>query len=333
MHGNRTSTRPSSVRLIILMLVAALVAGCATTKPQDSAPVAKAKVKAFLKRAQDPRRHWLTVHPVSHGYEFENAYRTLQDRFTRLPFVSSESHAPLVKMSARTEKTWVCLLDTTCRRNWIDFTTAVKNQLVPLDPVREFYIHGRHTINPVTGYIGVFQTVNLGKLRIESFLFSIAVSQNKLLGLQRETNSRNFSAVIGWGFLKTLSFIQIDYPRRTVTMAATTAYKPSDELLIAEAKLRESSGAACVEGLLNGEPFHIILDTAGNYAIAEENPSPEPIKQINLGSLVLRDVMAISATDAQVGLPRIPRIGRKILERFKVTFDNKHHKVWFEKSQ
>ena len=86
-----------------------------------------------------------------------------------------------------------------------------------------------------------------------------------------------------------------------------------------------------VDGMVDGQPGPIILDTAGDFELSVTNASVHLMKQLSLGDLVFRQVRAITSRDNGLEPQKYPRLGRQLLSRYKVTFDNLHSMVYFER--
>lgn len=91
----------------------------------------------------------------------------------------------------------------------------------------------------------------------------------------------------------------------------------------------DREGAYVVQGRINGRKTDVVLDTAGNYEVALPAATESP-PSIELGTLVLQPAKTIDRETAGLGPGRRIQIGRKLLGKYKVTFDNQKRIVYFE---
>jgi len=138
-------------------------------------------------------------------------------------------------------------------------------------------------------------------------------------------------AILGCDILKAFAFVQIDYPNHTVVFSATSEYAPDGTNLIAALPLKEVEGAFAVDGAIDGEKKTIILDSAGEFKIAMDNPPSDELKQVSIGDLVFRNVKVVESKNQSLGLLSHPRIGRQLLSKFNITFVPKKKIVYFER--
>ena len=91
-------------------------------------------------------------------------------------------------------------------------------------------------------------------------------------------------------------------------------------------------GAYSTTGSLDGQKARFIIDTAGDYGLLMPDGSTDPFTRVMLGDMPLMNVQPEQA-NAKWSLAEspYPRIGRKILERFTVVFDNDKNKIYFER--
>ena len=101
--------------------------------------------------------------------------------------------------------------------------------------------------------------------------------------------------------------------------------------MIAALPLKEVEGAFATDGAIDGEKKTIILDSAGDFEVAMDNPPSDTLKQVSVGDLVFRNVKVVESKDQSLGLLSHPRIGRKLLSKFNITFAPKKKLVYFER--
>ena len=228
------------------------------------------------------------------------------------------------------EETIAALIDTTAARSWLDFATFTRVKATPLGPPAYDYTP-RNVNDSIPGYASILTKLRFDQLHMESALFHFRAATGPLGYLARGEDHPAPSAILGCDILKAFAFVQIDYPNHSVIFSATSEYSPDVTNLIAALPLNEVEGAYAAEGMADNEKKLILLDSAGNFEMAMDNPPSDKLKQISVGDLVFRNVTAVSSKDRSLGLLSHPRIGRQLLSRFKITFVPKKKLVYFER--
>ncbi|NIP91965.1 MAG: hypothetical protein GWO24_00170, partial [Akkermansiaceae bacterium] len=90
---------------------------------------------------------------------------------------------------------------------------------------------------------------------------------NGLGPLSRGLEKPKPSVVVGNDMIRAFETFQLDYPGRTLRLAATTRYTPRKDALMTTLAAGYAHGALTVDGAINGRPAPIVLDSAGDYAV------------------------------------------------------------------
>jgi hypothetical protein len=321
--------------------LALLAAGCATENPNVIRPLKESELRSFFAHAKDPRSFWITVYPSEQGALFAGANRVHMDQVVKLPFqpeqtpvllfqTAAEASAPAVKFDFGRDEEYLALLDTTSARSWLDFTVAMDHNVTPLGPPA-YKETPAHVQDAIPGYASVASKLRFDKLNVESALLHVRAARGPLGALARRKEKPWPQLVVGADLLKAFQFIQFDYPNRRVVVSATAGYAPEPEALVASVPLRDLQGLFGAQGYINGAGRTFLIDTAGDFEVAMADPPTNVLRQISVGDLVFRQVTVVSSRQQGLGLLKYPRIGRRLLCRFRVTVCPAQRKVFFEK--
>ena len=154
------------------------------------------------------------------------------------------------------------------------------------------------------------------------------LAQVKNLDLQRVAEPSPFANI---PVLRHLRFVQIDYPGRTVRLSSTLPYEHSEALLLGSTRLIPNARAAVTQGTIDGINHRILIDSAGDFSLILPGGEAKTAKEVILGDLVVSNLK--TSTPEEHGLQDIPfaRIGRKVLTKFKITFDFRRNLLIFER--
>ncbi len=326
-----------------VMLVLVFASACATRKPAEPKPLPPEQAQAFFRGARDPRQFWLTVYESDAGPVVTGGNRLHAERFAHMPFVSSRSSTlPLLEIRGRHPTEYAALLDTSSRGSWVDFDTARAVRATPIAPPL-ITKHAEHVADPNIGCLSVISTIRLENLRVESALFYVRMVDGPLGPLLRNVPTDRkkerkrapapleASFVLGCDWIKSFAFVQIDYPNRSVAFSSTRSYTPSEDHVIAVLPLREKNGIFAFRGTIDTEPVIFLLDSVGDYELAMARPADTRARRVTVGDLVFRNTDVVPLDEHHLGLPDHPRIGRKLLEHYRVTFDRSQRLVFFER--
>lgn len=314
------------------LCVVLLAGGCVTTPSNETKPLTDDQLRAVFGRAKDARSFWITVYTSPNKTaQFSGANRVHPEQIAERKFVKeTESTAPMIDVDNGREEKCVALIDTTTTRNWIDFPTFTRTKAIPLGPPAYDYTP-RHVNDDVAGYACILTKLRFDQLHMENALLHFRSATGPLGPLARNENRPAPDIVIGCDLIKSFGFVQIDYPRHAVIIASTSEYAPDANTLIATVPLREMEGSFAADGAIDGEKQLFLLDSAGEFEIAMDNPSSDKLKQVSVGDIVFRNVSVVDSKGQGLGLLKYPRIGRQLLSKFKVTFVPKKKLVHFER--
>lgn len=329
-----------------ILLVLVFVSACATRKPAESRPLSPEQRHAYFRSARDPRQFWLTVYESEVGPVITGGNRLHANRFAGMPFVSPrQSTLPLIQIRGRHPVEYAALVDTSSRGSWVDFETARAVGAMPIGPP-PFPMRAEHVNDPEIGYLSVITKIRLDNVHVDAALFHTRIVDGPLGPLLRnvppmQQDRRRGRApkqpvlrapfVLGCDWIKSFAFVQVDYPNRNVTFSTTESYAPSEEHLIAVLPLREVNGIFAFRGSLDGAPAIFLLDSVGDYEIAMARPKEPYARRVMVGDLVFRDARVTPLAEMHLGLPDHPRIGRQLLQRYRITFDRSERVVFFER--
>lgn len=320
-----------SLFIFLLFGLLLLTNGCVTRRPDSQVrPLSTQEQQSFFARAQDERRFWLTRYETDHGPMFAGAHRVHAERFARAEF-SHPRHAtlPMIPVRLRYQNDYNALIDTSSPANWIQFGAAIHEGVIPVGPPPH-RLFPAHVNDPIPGFLSVASRLTIDPIHVETTLLYVKAAHGPLTYLERHPNTPNATLVLGSEFIRAFQFVQINFPSRLVIFSTTTPFTPDPDRLIASVPMQSYYGIIAVEGVLDDVETPFLLDSIGDFMVATEHAGTT-IRHVSIGDLVLRNIDPISMAEARLGLEEIPRIGRRILERYVVTFDTEQALVHFER--
>jgi hypothetical protein len=305
--------------------------GCTTKKPQrDSYPTVN-EVSARLKNLEDPDKYWIKVYRTKTGPRFIDANRTHINQEEETSFITSKRvNLPVIDASVRKNQNLAALIDTMSEKNWIDFYTANKFNVLTLGPDTPYFIQPKHVKDPLESVIGLIPKFRIGSLHIESVIANIR-PQNMTLGpLGRGIDRPDPEMVLGHDFLKAFSIVQLDFLEQKVRLSVSSTYQPSPEHIIAALPFEYGPRGILVNGALEHYRGNIAIDVAGDYELAIPYPERPVETQLILDGLVRRSIPVTDSLTLGFGADSIPSIGQKMMHDLIVTIDNRAKKIYFE---
>jgi len=330
----RFMRRQLQLHALGLAALCLLFAGCQTLMrgggdAADGRPWTNEEARAFLARAEDARRYGITVYDSARGPVYDGVHRTHYGQIASLPFRSSRSaSAPLIPLDARTQ-TFLALMDTTAAQCWVHMETARALRVVPLYPVHAE--RPAHVRDATRGYASIVPQIRFESFYVETALLFTRGATGSLGSLARGQEAPRADLVLGTDFLTSLQFVQWNYPARTAMFSATTPYRPRERALVASVPYQLREGVVVALGAVNGAERLIAIDVAGDFEAALPGTASASVRQLSVGDLVLRNVAGIGIAQSELGFEQTPRIGRRLLQRFKVTLDNGKQVIHFER--
>ena len=314
-------------RWLILLVTAGLMAGC-ITKVKTPQPLSQEELKVLFEPTRDPRTFWITVYQSKSGPLFSGANRLHPEQLSVLPFESLwKSSTPIIEIEHRQDKTFDALVDTSSPESWLTVKTAQKMSFIPFGPPA-YEAFPKHVKDPFIGYGGIITKLVFDLVHMENALFYTRSAKGPFTPLERG-EGKKVDAVMGCNLMIPFQFVQFDFPEKEFVVSSTLDYTPNSQKVLAMTPRLLTQGAYSVEGMMNGEETTFILDTGGAFEVAMHEPTRDVITQLSIGDLVCRNVSVTNAVG--LGFEGVPRIGRGVLSKFKVTFDNKRKMVYFEK--
>ena len=317
--------------LLLLALVAAL-AGCRSPQNDYIKPLPDDQLRSFFGKPEDPRRYAITIYSSDDGPVFVGANRLHAGQQAVLPFATRRSDtSPVIEAGTKNGEPLPFLLDTSARESWLRFESAGVIRAAPLGTDRAYGTTPRHVRDDIVGYGCITAHLVFDPMWMENVVIFVRAAAGPLGMMARNTDNPKPEGVLGADVLRSFSYVQMDFEARLVTMTATLGYHPNPDRLIAAVPLIDKDGPYAVSGMVDGKKATIVLDTGGDFAIATPKMTMGAIKQISIGDLVFRDVRPFTLRERNLTPETTVRIGRQLLSHYKVTFDNLHYTVYFEK--
>ncbi len=314
--------------LLALCCTLIFATGCATTpKKEVDTPLTPDEIRAFLKRGKDSNVFWIRSYASQDGYCFENADRIKGRGLARISYVfSRRENRPIIRVTPHFGKPLTALLDTTSRNSWVDIAKTFDCDLAPIIPPG----HRRtplHLTNQVPGYLSVASELIFDSIRMDAVILCPRMA-NGLGPLSR--GAENIDLILGNNILHAFNMVRIDGQDRSLVFSTVPQYSPQEDHLITTLPTEWSSGALTVDGVINGKPHKILLDTAGDFELAMDPCVFDMVRQVSIGDLVFRQVKAVSSEELGLSLD-MPRIGSRLLSRFVLVLDNTKDVLHVEK--
>ncbi len=317
--------------LAFLALVGVL-AGCRSPQGDYIKPLPDDQVRGFFGKPEDPRRYALTIYSSDDGPVFVGANRLHPAQQAVLSFATRRGDTtPVIEAGTKGSDPLPFLLDTSSRESWLRFEAAPALRVAALGTDRAYGTTPRHVRDDIVGYGCITAHLVFDPLWMENVVLFVRAAAGPLGVLARNTENPKPEGVLGSAVLREFSYVQFDFEDRLVTMTSTLAYHPNPERLIAAVPLLDKEGPYAVAGMVNGKKATVVLDTGGDFALATPKMTMGAIKQVSIGDLVFRDVRPFTLRERNLMPETTVRLGRQLLSRYKVTFDNLHYTVYFEK--
>lgn len=314
-----------------IALLALALSGCATAPSFPPAtPYTPAEIAALKSAARDPRVFFMNVFfDERNNAVFTDANRVYQDITVYLPFVSPPGTAlPLIAGTARTGAALRALTDTTTAEGWIalDRRAALGFEILGPEPQA---VQPRHVLDDIPGFAGVLPELRFSELRVEMALLYGRAARGNLWPLTRDPRTGTADIVLGMDLLRAFAWVQWDFPNRLLVLSTQPLAPDPETRRMAELPLLSVSGPLTVEASLEGRPLPVQLDVAGDYEFSMDQPPSEVVRQISLGDLVFRRVVA--RDPRTLGLsPGTARLGLRALSPYRLTLDNRRRMVYIE---
>lgn len=315
-------------------LVLFALAGCATPKDEQIVPFSQEQTRAAFARARPPQAFGLTVYTTDLGPVFAGSHRLHPGDLAMRSFLrSGDPKAPVIEIVARGDRKISALVDTSSRENWVTPSAAMQMDYVALAGPNPFLARAAHVYDEGGGYAGIVHKIVLDELHAENVIFHMRAATGPLGPPARWLDKPPPQAVLGITFLRAFSYVQLDFARQRAIFASTAAFRvPTEETLVARLPLKEVRGVFAVEGAMDGEPMTFVLDTGGDYELVMNEPPAPTVRRLSIGDLVFPpDVTVAASADQGLGEISYPRIGRRLLARYGVTFDFRGKSVYFER--
>lgn len=324
----------SKHNLFVLSITALWLAGssgCVTAPGTAGLKTPDNALGVFFAKAQDPRRLWLTVYESDDGPVFSGANRLAPAKLAQSPFVSDgdDESAPVIAMDAKNQSGVPVLIDTSSVFSWLDLSLSLQIDTIPFGPP-PFKEVPTHVTDPIVGYAGAVPRVLIDSVAINTAIFYTRAAPIPMEALGRRVYRPRPLGVLGVDLLSLFQFVQLNYPNHTATFSTSIPYTADTNDLMTTLPLKKIDGSFAVNGVVDGKLTPMILDTAGDFELAVPGEATEPIRQIVLGDLVLRRVFPVSCADADCPA-EYPRLGRRLLGKFRLTLEPKNNKVHFER--
>lgn len=319
-----------SANTLHTLLLAALLAGCASTGKNDEEVILPQMQKnTYLSHAKPPQQFGFSAYSVPDGgIAFSGSARLHPNHLSSVKF--EKGSVPVIRVRGKAPRHKMnLLLDTASQDSWLEFNASQEFGATFLGTGGKA-IPYRGAINTglVDAYAAVLGQIRIDDLFMENIPFYVRMAMNSLGPLARGIAVPKVEGVFGYDALGTFEYIQFNIAEETVSFSSTIPYMPHENLVMTRARIvpMRNHGLA-VEGAIYGDPMPILLDFAGDYHFARGDVTVNSTKMVSLGDLVYRNVPTLLLPPNSSP----PRAGRKMLEQYIVTICNREGIVYFER--
>lgn len=313
-----------------------LAAGCSSMDKKDPETsrllFTPREVERFAANAADPREYAVTIHAADAEHTvFVNGNRARPGLKAISSFVSPAGFAlPLIEGKVgQTAAPCMVLTDSTAADSWTSMDRQRLLGLVPLGPPR-ITSTPVHVIDNVPGALCVLPSLTLDQLPIEAVLLFARAAHGPLWPLSRSAEAGGADVVLGWSALRSFAYVQWDFANRIVVFSATTPYEAHPTQTMASIPLEPEREGMIVKGMIDGRSQSILLDVCGDFELAMAEPPMNLVRQVALDDMVMLQVRASSIREHGLGRDDLPRVGTRLLSKYRVTLDNRRNEVVFE---
>jgi len=285
------------------------------------------QITAFAgNRVRDPRTYGLRIGRGPQGTTvISNAFRQRPRHAAEtLMLTQSGRRVPVIQARVTAFKTLPMLLDPSSALCWTDYAGYEEMELVTLGmDGQAFHVGSGRDTGGVPAFVSLRRQLMIEQLFVDELLFMTLMQRGGPGPLARGLSAR---AVLGWELLRTFSAVQFDFPSGTVRLFSDQLYQPDERMLLGRADLLRNTDVCVVEGGPDGAVQRFILDPAGDFEVAWPGYEALRIPVLLLGDMVFANVR-VSPEPVEGSLPRI---GGRLLERYRVTICPGESRIWFE---
>lgn len=310
------------------LLVLLIASACATTK-EPAAPVmlGDSEKQALTKRAKAPPTFGLTAYATGDGALFGGAFRLNQNQVGRPGLAAGKnSTAPVIEINRGKA---LMMIDTSAAESWVTVEASQRLDTTPLAGPELFERKARHVYDTTGGFAAVLPSMTIDSLLVNNALLYVRNARGPLDTLNRWEREPVPDGILGADFVRAFEFVRIGLAGRQIVLSSTAVYPYPDKAITA-LPLVDLGGGLAVECMMDGEKQIALIDLAGDFEVALERPSGMVMKQVTLGDVVFRQVEVVTALDLGLGLATPPRIGRQLLEKYDLVFNQKGRQLLLE---
>jgi len=310
--------------LICLSIIgsALLVVSCSSlqSQPTSSSMLSQTEVDAVVKRGKSPQVFGLTAYGTENGALFAGAFRLHEGQAGRIDFKSDRnSTTPIIGVN---DDNYLMLIDSSAAESWITPSANAGMNGVVLKDQYTFNKIPRHVYDTVGGMAVNVQKMTIDKIHVENAIFYMRAASGPLGMLTRWEKSPSLSGILGADFLRAFKFVRISLRDRYIVLSATANYPPNNAATLTIVNTKDLQGGIGVDAMLDGEKASVMIDLAGDFELAVGQPQDSTMRQVSIGDAVFRKVDVVSGFEIGLGTNSVPRIGRQLLEKYDLVFNN-----------
>jgi len=312
---------PAAVFSLVIIGSTLMVTSCSklNSQPSSSSMLSQSELSTLIKRGKAPQVFGLTAYSTENGALFAGSYRLHKGQAGRIEFQSDKnSTTPIIGVNDNDQ---MMLIDSSSAESWISPGANIAMNGVVLKDQYVFEKYPRHVYETVGGMAVVVPKMTIDKIHIENAVFYMRAASGPLNMLTRWEKSSSINGVFGADFLRAFQFVRISLRNRYVFLSATSAYPPN-EVTLTTVNTKDLQGGIGVDAMLDGEKKSVMIDLAGDFEVAISQPSDSKMRQISIGDAVFRQVEVVSGFEIGLGTNSVPRIGRQLLEKYDLVFNN-----------
>lgn len=309
-----------------LVLLAALLAGCATTDPlAPETLLGEREQKSLLAKARPASEFNFAPLPLGNGTIYIGS--TLLRREQSATLFSFDSSMPVIEIMGRQGMQF--LVDTASAESWIEYSSAARNKVVFLKNNGQIIPYlGQAGTEGASAYAGVVPRLRIDSIDLENVPFFVRMAKGTMEPVVYSKTAPRVDGVLGYDNLRQFESIQFDLQAGIIRISTSETYSPDQQRLVGEAPISTiCRDRLAVDGAIDGQSVPIVLDFAGDLAFARGDTRAAKTDQVDLGEIVYLNVptSVLAAHDAY------PRAGRNLLKKYLVTVCPRDGVVYFER--